>query len=345
MQAFLNRFFILQFSDANAIAMPLIENINYQPPFIYRNTHFNTIYTALLRPLFQIKYERERIEMPDGDFVDLDWSRVGSDNLLICVHRLEGHARKPYIRGMMHYFNQQHNGAAGWDAMGINLRSCSGEDNRLLSGYHSGNSEDLDWIVNSIIAEKKYKKIVIIGFSIGGNIVLKYAGEKGTNIPLEVTHVLGLSVPTELTSCSLEFEKSKNWIYLQQFLLSLKPKALNKAKRFPGSFDLKKTLKARTFREFDSAYTGPINGFEDCFDYWEKASCLPLLKNITIPTLLINAKDDTFLAPECFPYEVAQQNPHFHLEITAKGGHLGFMSPDNKGYLWTEHRCWDFVNG
>lgn len=324
--------------------MPLIENVNYQPPFLYRNTHFNTIYTALLRPLFPLKYDRERVELPDGDFIDLDWSRIGSDNLLICVHGLEGHARKPYMRAMMHYFNQSHYDIAGWDTVGINLRSCSGEDNRLLGGYHSGNTDDLDIIINKIIATDKYKKIAIIGFSIGGNIVFKYAGEKGSNISPYITHVIGFSVPTDLTSCSIEFEKPKNWIYLQQFLLSLKPKARNKAKKFPGSFNLKKAVEARNFREFDTAYTGPVNGFKDSFDYWEKSSCLPLLNKIAIPTLLISAKDDTFLAPECFPYDVAQRNSNFHLEITAKGGHLGFMAPDNEGYIWTERRAWDFVN-
>ena len=345
--------------------MPLIENITYQPPFLYRYTHFNTIYTALWRPLLDLSYERKRIDTPDGDFIDLDWSKVDSDKLLICVHGLEGHARKPYVRGIMHYFNRKHNNVAakhdlllqemnchceergrteGWDTVGLNLRSCSGEDNRFLYGYHSGKSEDLDFVVESIRAEKKYKQIAIIGFSVGGNIVFKYGGEKGQNLPPEVTHLMGFSVPCDLTGCSMEIEKPKNWIYLNQFLMSLKPKARKKAQLFPGKFDIKKALKSRNFREFDSAYTGPVNGFKDCFDYWEKSSCLPLLKNITVPTLLINAKDDTFLSPSCFPYEVAQQNPNFYLEVSARGGHLGFMSPDTEGYLWTEHRAWDFVH-
>ena len=337
------------------LAMPLIENKTYQPPLLYRYTHFNTIYTALWRPLFDLAYERERIDTSDGDFIDLDWSRVGSDKLLICVHGLEGHARKPYVRGIMHYFNQKRSKKqakttksntlqVGWDTVGVNLRSCSGEDNRFLYGYHSGKSEDLDFVVETILAEKKYKQIAIIGFSVGGNIVFKYAGEKGKDLPAEVTHVMGFSVPCDLAGCSMEIEKPKNWIYLNQFLMSLKPKARKKAQLFPGSFDIKKALKSRNFREFDSAYTGPVNGFENCFDYWEKSSCLPLLKNITVPTLLINAKDDTFLSPSCFPYEVAQQNPNFHLEVTERGGHLGFMSPDTEGYLWTEHRAWDFVH-
>ena len=327
--------------------MPLIENVNYQPPFLYRNTHFNTIYTALLRPLFNLKYERERINTPDGDFLDLDWSKVGSDKLLICVHGLEGHARKPYMRGMMHFFNNKKDSESdtlGWDAVGMNLRGCSGEDNRFLHGYHSGNSADLDFVIEKIRLKKQYKQIIVIGFSIGGNIVLKYAGEKGKMMPKEVSHVLAYSVPCDLAACSIEFEKPKNIIYLNQFLLTLKPKAKKKYELFSGKFDLQKTLAARNFREFDTAYTGPINGFIDCYDYWSKASCLPLLKNIAVPTLMINAKDDTFLATECFPYNEARKNPFLYLEIPARGGHLGFMAPNTEGYLWTERRAWDFVH-
>lgn len=331
--------------------MPLIENITYQPSLFYRSTHINTIYTALWRPSLHLNYERERIETPDGDFMDLDWSKVGSDKLLICVHGLEGHARKPYMRGMMHYFNQNHrkNGEnneiqAGWDSVGINLRGCSGEDNRLLYSYHSGKSEDLDLVVEQIRAQKKYKQIAIVGFSIGGNLVLKYAGEKGINIPSEVTHVIGFSVPCDLTNSSIEIEKRKNWLYLTQFLFTMKPKARQKALRFPNTFDLKKALKARNFREFDTAYTAPVNGYKDCFDYWDHASCLPFLKNIAIPALIINAKDDTFLSSTCFPYNIAEENRHFHLEVSPRGGHLGFMSTDTEGYIWTEHRAWNFIH-
>lgn len=322
--------------------MPVLETKQYKPPFIYRNTHSNTIYTALFRPLFQLPYIRERIYTPDNDFLDLDWSRVGSDKLLICVHGLEGHARKPYMRGMMHYFNNQIEDT--WDTVGMNLRSCSGEDNWLLNGYHSGKSDDLDCVVEYIRHKYSYKQIAIIGFSIGGNIVLKYAGEKGHGIPSEISHVIGYSVPCDLVACGWGFEKPKNWLYLNQFLMTLKPKARQKARRFPKQFDLKRTLNARNFREFDSAYTAPINGFKDCFDYWHQVSSLRVLQNIRVPSLLLNAQDDTFLTPECFPFKEARLNPYFHLEVSEKGGHLGFMSPDTEGYLWTEHRAWNFIN-
>ena len=301
-----------------------------------------------MRPVVPLLYVRERIELLDGDFLDLDWSKVNSDKLLICVHGLEGHARKHYMAAMMRLFNTpptiSMNGSEKWDAVGINLRSCSGEDNRLLQGYHSGKTEDLALIIDKIIAEKIYKQIVVVGFSIGGNIALKYAGEKGLNIPKEISHVVALSVPCDLKASGLVFEERRNIVYLNQFLITLKQKARRKAVKFPNQFDLNAALKAKTFRAFDDAFTAPINDFKDSFDYWSKASSLHWLNKITVPTLLINALDDTFLTPSCFPYEIAHENPNFYLQTPKNGGHLGFMSPDTEGYLWTERRTWEFVN-
>lgn len=318
--------------------MPIVTNPTYSPPFIFKNTHINTIYSARLRHTFPLPYVRKRVTMPDDDFVDLDWSEMGSDKLVFCLHGLEGNSRRPYVAGMMKRFNTE-----GWDAVGMNLRGCSGEDNRYLKGYHSGCSDDLDWVLNTVLVEKKYRQIVLVGFSVGGNIALKYTGEKGRNLPSEISHVIAYSVPCNLESCSLIMETPKNFVYLLQFLITLKQKAKEKAEKFPNQFDLQRVLKAKNFRDFDSAYTAPINGFVDCFDYWTKASSAPLLKNIAVPTLLINALDDTFLAPQCFPTDVANENPNFHLEMPKRGGHLGFMSPDTEGYLWTEHRAWAFV--
>ena len=320
--------------------MPVIENSSYRASFPYSNAHFNTIYPSLMRQIPVLSYVRERVITLDGDFLDLDWSKVGSNKLLICVHGLEGNARKHYVAGMMKRFNTE-----GYDAVGMNLRGCSGEDNRFLSGYHSGKSDDLDFIVQRILNENHYKQIVIVGFSIGGNITLKYAGEQGQNIPKEVSHIITFSVPCDLVGCGYVFEESKNWFYLFQFLITLKRKARKKAKQFPRGFDLARVLKAKTFFQFDDAFTAPINGFVDAMDYYTKVGSIAYVNAIAVPTLLVNALDDTFLTPSCFPLKTAQTNPFFHLEMPRQGGHLGFMKPDTEGYLWTEHRAWAFVNG
>lgn len=324
--------------------MPFIENSSYQPPTHFRNTHLNTLYPALLRNVKNIDFQRIRITTLDNDFIDLDWSFTSqskdTDKLMICVHGLEGHARRPYMAGMMKRFNTE-----GYDSVGINMRGCSGEDNRHIASYHSGFTDDLAFVVDEMIAKGQYKNIVIVGFSVGGNIVLKYTGEKGADLPKAVRGVVAYSVPCDLESGSIEFEKRHNWFYQWQFLVTLKQKARAKFKRFPNSFNLEEALKARYFREFDNHFTAPVNGFKDAIDYWHKASSLPYLPHIVVPTLLVNAANDTFLGKPCFPIDLAKSSDIFHLEIPQFGGHLGFMSPDTEGYLWTDHRAVEFLVG
>ena len=325
--------------------MPFNPNSDYAPPRLFRNCHINTLYPALFRKVKGVDCQRVRLETPDDDFVDLDWSfakpTADSDTtqrkLLVCVHGLEGNAQRPYMRAMMRRFNTE-----GFDAVGLNLRSCSGEMNRRLDGYHSGRTDDLHLLIKSIVADGKYSDITLVGFSVGGNIALKYGGEMGENLPAEVRRIIAFSVTCDLEASSLELEKPRNRFYQWQFLVTLKRKVRLKAARFPNRFDLDKVLKANTFRQFDDHFTAPIHGYCDASDYWTNASSLPFLEKITVPTLLVNALDDTFLAPPCFPFELAKRSTTFHLETPKYGGHLGFMSPDTEGYIWTERRAWAF---
>jgi uncharacterized protein len=321
--------------------MPIIENSTYQPPRFFRHYHLNTLYPALFRSIKGIDFQRVRQELPDGDFIDLDWRFAEKTDtqrrLLICLHGLEGNARRPYMAHMMRRFNQE-----GVDAVGINFRGCSGEPNRFLAGYHSGWTKDLDFLVNNIVAEGKYQDISILGFSVGGNITLKYGGEKGSAMPPSVKRLIAFSAPCDLATCSQEIAKPNNRFYQWQFLVTLKRKARLSAARFPNQFDLAKILKAKVFRDFDDHFTAPINGYKDAEDYWANASSLPLLPRITLPTLLVNALDDSFLAPNCSPVDFARTSPNFFLETPQYGGHLGFMAADETGFFWSEHRAWAF---
>jgi uncharacterized protein len=321
--------------------MPIIQNSTYKPATFFKNHHLNTLYPALFRSSKGIDFQRVRYELPENDFFDADWSfqnkNPTTERLVICIHGLEGNARRPYMVGMMRRFNKE-----GMDAVGLNLRGCSGEPNRLLQGYHSGHTADLDFLINTIIRENKYTDITLIGFSVGGNIALKYGGEKGDLIAQPIKRIIAFSVPCDLKSCSLEFEKQTNWFYQWQFLLTLKQKARIQNARFPNRFDLDKVLTAKYFRQFDDYYTSVINGFKDAEDYWEKASCQTHLPNIKIPSLLVSALDDSFLAATCYPTDFAQSSDLFHLEMPKFGGHLGFMSPDTEGTLWTENRAFEF---
>ena len=321
--------------------MPLILNSSYLPvSSFYQNPDLNTLSAALLRKVKTTIVERERLDLPDGDFLDLDWiQKSSSTKLALTIHGLEGNARRAYMTGMMKKFS-----AEGWDAAGINMRGCSGEDNRFLNGYHSGKSEDLDFVVRYCLSKyPHYQTLIIVGFSIGGNIALKYAGEQGPAIPEQVKSVITFSVPCDLAGCSYVLETKRNRFYQWQFLVTLKRKAKDKIKQYPDSFNIEKVLKAKFFRGFDDHFTAPINGYKDAWDYWTQVSCLNYLEAIKIPTLLVNAKDDSFMNEDCYPKEIAANKDNFYLEIPNHGGHLGFMGANKQGFVWTEERAFDFT--
>ena len=317
--------------------MPIIKSHLYRPPFFLKYHHFSTIFPSLLRKVQGLKYKRERWETPDGDFIDVDWSRRGEKKLLVALHGLEGSSDSTYIKGIIKIFNDYK-----WDGVAMNFRGCSGEPNRLQRGYHSGDTGDLDFVLSRIIEEHDYEEIVLVGFSLGGNVVLKYGGEKGNEIHPKIKKLIGVSVPIDLEGCSNELTKWNNKIYLNRFLDSLKEKVKLKLHLFQN-IDLKKVFSAKTFEEFDGGCTAPIFGFESARDYWEKSSSKAFLDKISIPALLISARDDSFLSESCYPYEQAQRLKNLFLMTPKFGGHVGFAQFNSKGYYWTEERIIDFV--
>ncbi len=319
--------------------MPVIPESSYDPPFWFRFRHFNTIYPAFFRSFPGFRYERERIDLSDGDFLDLDWSKTGSKRLIIVLHGLEGSADRGYVKGLIRFFNQK-----GWDGLGMNHRSCSGELNRLLRSYHMGVSDDLEFVVEHVLNHYDYNQIVIAGYSLGGNVLLKYLGERGASVPDEVKAGLAFSVPCHIESANGKIEKWYNRHYVWRFMGTLNKKIEEKAKRFPGALDVTKPM-PRNFTQFDERFTSKLHGFENGVDYWRKCSSHQFLHNIKVPTLLVNAQDDSFLSEKCFPYEIARENPYFYLETPRWGGHVGFAG-DKKtnGAFWTEVRAFKFVN-
>lgn len=317
--------------------MPLLRNSRYRPPLLFRNPHFNTVYPALFRQVNSVHYERERLETPDGDFLDLDWSRAGSRRLLIALHGLEGAADRPYIRGLVRLFNRHR-----WDALGFNFRGCSGEPNRLLRSYHMGETSDLDWVIGRILELDRYDTIVVAGFSLGGNVALKYAGERGDRLPRQVRRIIAFSVPCHIASANVEIDRWHNRLYLRRFLRSLRAKMEEKAKLFPGKVDLSGP-RPHNFRTFDDRFTAPLHGFRDAEDYWAQCSSLQFLSNLSVPTLLLSARDDTFLSEQCYPAELADRHPFFYLEAPRYGGHVGFVTGDPEGVFWSEKRALDFA--
>lgn len=316
--------------------MPLLSSSAFTPPLGLANGHLQTILPVLLRHVPVITRERERIQTADGDFLDLDWNREsGSERLVIITHGLEGSSANASVQGMASIF--QH---AGWDVLAWNLRGCSGESNRLLHAYHSGAWDDLASIINNVAPG--YREVALIGFSIGGNLTLKYLGDLGTAIHPSIMGAVTFSVPCDLASSAKALESPINWIYMEHFMQQLRRKIRSKAEEFPNALSTDGLDSMRTFREFDGTYTAPMNGFLSAEDYWARASSKPVLKNITIPTLLVNALNDPFLGPECFPWKEATCNSRLYLESPASGGHLGFFSLSK--IYWSERRALEFLN-
>ena len=322
--------------------MPLIQS-SYRPGRWLRGEHLETIIPAQTRPLPRVRYHRERIETPDEDFLDLDWSYASgadrSERLVILSHGLEGSSDGKYIRGTARVFN-----AAGWDALAWNCRGCSGEINRLPRTYHSGISDDLGLVIDRVLGDKTlrmYRTIVLVGYSMGGNITLKYLGEKGAKVSKRIKRGVAFSVPCSLHGCSIALARPANRIYMMNFLISLRRKIRDKRRQFPDLFQVsdRELRRIKTFREFDDRFTAPLHGFQDAADYWERASSNPFLAKIRVPTLLVQARNDPFLNEDCFPEEIARGSKHLFLEVPDHGGHVGFSAYPENGDYWSERRA------
>lgn len=316
--------------------MPLVPS-TYRPPLVFKNGHVSTIYAGLLRNVSGVVQHRERIDLPDGDFLDLDWSfsTVPTPKVVILLHGLEGSAQRPYILGSAKHFNH-----SGYDACAVNFRSCSGETNRLFRSYHSGATEDLEAVIHHILETKMYNAIVIKGFSLGGNLALKYLGE-GRPLPTAIKAAIGVSVPCSLHDSLLHLLRPKNLPYATRFRKHLIEKLLQKQKAFPDRISDETIKSIKTLKDFDELYTSRAHGFTDALDYYEQSSCLQFLPNISLPVLILNAKNDSFLGSSCYPVKEAEANSKVYLEMPKFGGHVGFWGPQNITY--TEKRAIKFL--
>lgn len=303
------------------------------------NGHLQTILPLLLRRISFRYTSRERVELPDGDFLDLDWYSQSrrSDKLILITHGLEGDSSREYVRGMAKLF-----AADGYDVLAWNCRSCSGEMNRLPRFYHHGDYADLHFVLNYAISKYGYKDVVLAGFSMGGSLTLRAVAENPEMLPHEVSSTVSYSVPCDLKACAEALTRKENRVYLNRFLKRLGKKIRAKEKIFPDVISADGFDKIRDFSDFDNRYTAPLHGFADADDFYRKASVKPVLKNIRVPSLIVQALNDPFLVPACIPYEEAAQNPSLYLEAPATGGHCGFMIRNND-YTYAELRALEFA--
>ena len=322
--------------------MPLVASSPFQPPFYQLNGHAQTIVPALWRTGPAVPYERERLELPDGDFLNLDWARLPAhrraNTLAIISHGLEGDSHRPYIRGMAQALNE-----AGFDALAWNYRSCGGEPNRLLRSYHLGDTGDLAQVLRHALATGRYRRVSLVGFSAGGNVTLKFLGENPAQVPPEVQRAVVFSTPTDLKSSAVHIGRLQNQVYMRRFLKSLRLKVRAKAAQMPEQVDLTGLEELRNFPDFDDRYTAPMHGFASAEAYYAHASSGQYVANIQIPTLLVNAANDPFLPGSCYPVAAAEASGKFFLEITAGGGHVGFAEGLPDGAYYSERRAVDFL--
>ncbi|MDN3722964.1 alpha/beta fold hydrolase [Aequorivita sp. SDUM287046] len=317
--------------------MPLIQS-HYKPKFPFKNGHFSTIYSAKLRPSPKLVQQRERLQLHDGDFMDIDWSftEKPSRKVAILLHGLEGNAQRTYIKGQAKTLNEN-----GWDAAAVNFRGCSGEANLSYQSYNAGKTDDLEAVLNYILEKYDYSEIGLIGFSLGGNLLLKYLGERET-FPKEIKKAVAISTPLNLKGSLEALNQFYNWVYRNSFLINLRKKYKTKMKDFPEKMTLSDYKKIKSLLEFDNLYTAPAHGFKDAFDYNEKNSSLQFLPNIKIPVFILNAKNDSFLSSECYPTELASKMKTLQLEIPKYGGHVGFHQTNKLFY--SEKRALQFLN-
>ncbi|MDR7131097.1 putative alpha/beta-fold hydrolase [Algoriphagus sp. 4150] len=316
--------------------MPLVKNITYTRPKWLFNGHLETIYPSVFRKVIAPNPVKERIITSDGDFLDLDWYRQNKPKLVIVSHGLEGNSSRAYMLGMVNSFLKE-----GYDVLTWNFRSCSDEMNKKLIFYHSGATYDLDLVVKH--SYDAYEEINLVGFSLGGNLTLKYLGEKGNSLP-KIHRGVVISVPLHLASSSKKISATSNTLYSKRFLRSLKKKVIDKSAAHPGQIPLETLRNIKTLTDFDDFFTGPLHGFSDAEEYYEVNSSLYFLDQVKVPTLVLNALNDPFLSEKCFPRHLANSLDMVHFEFPNHGGHVGFSPATSQKNYYSEQRAVEFIS-
>lgn len=320
----------------------------YRAPAWLPGGHAQTIYPLLIRPA-PPPLRRERWETPDGDFIDLDWCDAAVDAspppsltpppLLALFHGLEGSSASHYAAGLMHAVRGR-----GWRGVVVHFRGCSGELNRQPRGYHSGDSEEIDWVLRRLHGTAGAAPLFAAGVSLGGNALLKWLGEREAEAAGVLAAAASVCAPLDLAACGQALARGFSRVYTRHFLGTLKARAAERLQRHPGLFDADRMHRARTLWDFDDAVTAPLHGFGGADDYWRRASAKPFLRRIAVPTLLLNARNDPFLPAPALPH-ANELSAKVTPEFPPQGGHVGFVSGSLPGRLdWLPHRLLHFFD-
>lgn len=309
-----------------------MSELKFKPAWWLSNPHLQTLWPVFCRRSKKLSARRERIELNDGDFVDLDWVGGETGPIVLILHGLEGSIQSSYVQGMLDTIAKQ-----GWRGVCMHFRSCSGERNRLPRVYHSGETGDIAEVVNHLKKRELATPITAIGFSLGGNVLLKWLGETGQQNPL--TAAIAVSVPFELTKAANKMNQGFSRIYQWKLLNSLCKKIKWKFQHQSAPFMMPTLKMLRTLRDFDDQITAPLHGFIDGEDYYTRSSSRQYLQYIKVPTLLLQAKDDPLVGDNSLPAQ-NELSASVKLELSEKGGHVGFITGRSpwKPVYWLDQR-------
>lgn len=316
--------------------------IIYSPAWWVPGGHLRTLWGKLFRRQQPAPTVMERWDTPDGDFLEIHrlHSAPGTPRVLL-LHGLEGTVRSHYAQGLLNEALRR-----GWGADLLIFRSCGSELNRTRRFYHSGETSDTAFVLGRIVEQFPSSPIGIAGVSLGGNVLLRYLGERSAGTPSQLVAAAAISVPFDLLRSSRRINRGFSRLYQKFFLGSLRQKALDKQRLFPDLAPADRIAGLRTLEDFDNLITGPLHGFRDAEDYYERASSLPILDRIRIQTLLLSAIDDPMLPSDVLDEVrgIAGRNACLHLEFVDKGGHAGFIagSAPWRPFYYAEYRVGEF---
>lgn len=313
--------------------------MHYEAPAWLKGAHAQTIWPLAIKG-FGPKMRRKRWSTPDGDFIELDFLPLQEKQpLVILFHGLEGSSRSHYARSLMRAARDR-----GWNGVVVHFRGCSGVPNDQPRAYHSGDIDEIDWVLRKLARRHPGVPRYAAGVSLGGNALLCWLGAQGVAAHKVIHKAAAISAPVDLTVSGHALERGFNQVYTRYFLSTLRKTAAYKVKKFPGMMDISGALSARNLQEFDDAYTAPVHGFRDAADYWQRASAKHWLSQIELPTLMLNARNDPFLPAAALPAR-RDVSPTVLLEQPDEGGHVGFVTGPFPGRLdWLPQRILRFFD-
>ena len=319
--------------------MPLIEKSSYKAPLLFCSAHLQTIYPSYARKLEAVDYQREEYVAPDGHKILLDWSKVGSECLVVVSHGLCGNPRRHYALSTVKAFND-----VGWDALVWCYRGTGPTPLEDASSMTTNNSsQQLGWVAEHAILSGHYKKVALAGFSMGGDLNLMYLSREASTVPDEIVASVSFCGTIDVNASSRCFDSFMGRVYFKHFMKKLRKIVIDVENVCPGSVKhLERLDDVKNILEYDNLYTAPLAGFLNAEDYWKTSYAWRWLDKLQVPSLLVNPKNDPFLAGKCYPVEEARRNDALYLEMPSGGGHCGFFN-FGEGEWWPTRRAKEFI--